>query len=116
MPTLHIHLLGEFRIVYDETQVTTIDWPRLQSLLAYLILHRDAAQSRRHPAILFWPDSTEEQAHTNLRHLVYRSRHALPNASAYLRCLKGNANTRKPSGLHNCCCAKIHYKRSPIVS
>lgn len=85
MPTLHIYLLGEFCIVYDKTPVTTIDWPRLQSLLAYLILHRDTAQSRTHLAFLLWPDSTEEQAHTNLRHLVYRLRHALPNASAYLR-------------------------------
>ncbi len=83
-PTLHILLLGDFLLVLDSEPVTTIKWPRLQSMLAYLILHRNAPQSRTHLAFLFWPDSTEEQAHTNLRHLVYRLRRALPNANSYL--------------------------------
>ena len=82
--TLHIHLLGDFLLVLDNEPVTTIDWPRLQSMLAYLTLHRNAPKSRTHLAFLFWPDSTEEQAHTNLRHLVYRLRRTLPNANAYL--------------------------------
>ena len=82
--TLHIHLLGDFLLVLDSEPVTTVDWPRLQSMLAYLILHRDAPRSRTHLAFLFWPDSTEEQAHTNLRHLVYRLRRTLPNANSYL--------------------------------
>jgi DNA-binding SARP family transcriptional activator/Tfp pilus assembly protein PilF len=56
--------------------------------LAYLILHRNAPRSRTHLAFLFWPDSTEEQAHTNLRHLVYRLRRTLPNADSYLHANK----------------------------
>ena len=86
--TLHIHLLGDFLLVLDSEPVTTVDWPRLQSMLAYLILHRDAPRSRTHLAFLFWPDSTEEQAHTNLRHLVYRLRRTLPNANSYLHANK----------------------------
>ncbi len=81
---LHIQLLGEFRLVSGERPVTTVDWPRLQSLLAYLVLHSTAPQSRTHLAFLLWPDSTEAQAHTNLRHLVYRLRHALLDADAFL--------------------------------
>lgn len=49
MPTLHIRLQGGFRLVYDETLLTSVGSPRLQSLLANLILHRDTPQSRRRP-------------------------------------------------------------------
>jgi DNA-binding SARP family transcriptional activator len=81
---LSISLLGGFCIRDDEAPVTDVDAPRLQSLLAYLILHRDAPQSRAHLAFLFWPDTTEAQARTNLRNLLHHLRRALPNADAYL--------------------------------
>ncbi|HEV2663204.1 MAG TPA: hypothetical protein VGU68_21520, partial [Ktedonobacteraceae bacterium] len=83
-PILHLHLLGGFLLVINDVPVTTIDWPRMQSLLAFLVLHCGTPQSRTHLAFLLWPDSTEEQAHTNLRHLVYRLRHAIPDANSYL--------------------------------
>jgi DNA-binding SARP family transcriptional activator len=56
---LHIHLLGDFRLDYDGTVLTTVNTVRLQSLLAYLVLHRHTPQSRSHLAFLLWPDSTE---------------------------------------------------------
>lgn len=80
---LHVRLLGDFAISLDDTPVTTFDSPRLQSLLAYLLLHRNAPQSRRHIAFLFWPESTEAQAQTNLRNLAFQLRQALPNAENY---------------------------------
>jgi len=85
IPTLHIKLLGGFQLVAGETPVSGIDLPRVQSLLAYLLLHSNAPQSRSHLAYLFWPDSTESQAHTNLRNIVHRLRQALPNADAFLQ-------------------------------
>jgi DNA-binding SARP family transcriptional activator len=84
-PTLHIHLLGDFRLSYDDVPVTTVSTPRLQSLLAYLVLYHGAPQARRHLAFLFWPDSTEAQALTNLRNLLYHLRRALPDADHFLR-------------------------------
>jgi DNA-binding SARP family transcriptional activator len=81
---LSVSLLGDFCIRHDEAPVTDVDTPRLQSLLAYLVLHRDAPQSRAHLAFLFWPDTTEAQARTNLRNLWHHLRHALPDADAYL--------------------------------
>ena len=81
---LHIDLLGGFSLVRGETLITSIEWPRLQSLLAYLVLHRHSRQSRTHLACLLWPDSTESQAHTNLRTLLTRLRRALPNADTFL--------------------------------
>jgi DNA-binding SARP family transcriptional activator len=81
---LHIQLLGDFRLVHGDEPVASIDTPRLQALLAYLLLHRDAPQSRHRLAFLFWPDSPEGQALTNLRNLLYRLRHDLPNADRFI--------------------------------
>jgi DNA-binding SARP family transcriptional activator len=83
-PGLRVHLLGDFHLLYDERTVSDVDTPRLQSLLSYLVLHRHAPQSRRHLAFLFWPDSTEAQARTNLRNLLHHLRHALPEADRFL--------------------------------
>ena len=83
--TLHIHLLGDFRLAHGDEAVTKVNTPRLQSLLAYLVLHRDAPQSRRHMAFLLWLDSTETQALTNLRNLLHLLRRALPDADRFLQ-------------------------------
>jgi DNA-binding SARP family transcriptional activator len=84
MATIHIQLLGEFRLVYDDALVPTVNTPRLQALLAYLLLHRAAPQSRRHLAFLFWPDSSEAQARTNLRHQFHLLRQAFPTLETFL--------------------------------
>ncbi len=81
---LSISLLGDFCIRHDEAPVKDVDTPRLRSLLAYLLLHRNAPQSRAHLAYLFWPDTTEAQARTNLRYLLHHLRHALPDADSRL--------------------------------
>ncbi|MDQ2715571.1 MAG: AAA family ATPase [Chloroflexota bacterium] len=84
LPTLHLHLLGDFLLVSDGAPVMSINSPRLQSLLAYLILHRTAPQDRSHIAFLLWPDSTEERAHASLRKLLYQLRQALPEVEHFL--------------------------------
>jgi predicted ATPase/DNA-binding SARP family transcriptional activator len=84
VPTLHIHLLGEFRLSAGDTPVTTLDQERLQALLSYLVLQRAAPQSRQQLAFQLWPDSTESQARTNLRSLIHRLRQALPHADAFV--------------------------------
>lgn len=81
---LRVQMLGEFGLTYGGLNVSTANTPRLQTLLAYLILHRRAPQPRRHLAYLFWPDSTETQARTNLRHLLHELLHALPEAERFL--------------------------------
>jgi DNA-binding SARP family transcriptional activator len=82
--TLHVRLLGDFRLDYGDEPVTSVNTPRLQSLLAYLVLHLDAPQPRYHLAFILWPDSTEAQALTNLRNLLYHLRRALPEADRFL--------------------------------
>ena len=81
---LQIQLLGNFHLVYDDKPVLGLDSPRLQSFLAYLLIHRDSPQGRQRLSYLFWPDSTESQARTNLRNLLHRLREALPEADRYL--------------------------------
>src|SRR5262245_50171813 len=82
---LHIQLLGGFRLTADATPITTVDLPRQQALLAYLVLHRDAPHARPHLAFRFWPDTTDTQARSNLRTLLQRLRQALPHADQFLQ-------------------------------
>jgi DNA-binding SARP family transcriptional activator len=84
MPTLHIRLLGSFHILHGEASVPGVDSPRLQALLAYILLHRDAPQPRAHLSYLFWLDSTEAQARANLRKYLHHLRRSLPDADRFL--------------------------------
>lgn len=84
MPTLDIQLLGDFRLGCDGAPVTSINSPRLQALLAYLVLHRAVPQARQQIAFLFWPDFPETNARNNLRQLLFEFRRALPNAEGFL--------------------------------
>lgn len=83
--TFHISLLGDFLLIANDRLVCSPDVPRLQSLLAYLVLHRGMPQSRSRLAFLLWPDSTDGQAHTNLRNLLYKLRVTLPEVATFLR-------------------------------
>ena len=85
MPYLHIHLMGDLRKVHDGMLVTAIVQARLQALLAYLLLNRDSPQPRQRLAFLFWPDTTESQARTNLRQLLHHLRRTLSTADQFLQ-------------------------------
>jgi DNA-binding SARP family transcriptional activator len=82
--TLQIQLFGEFRLAHDDSQLTAFNTPKLQLLLAYLVLHRDAPQPRQSLAYRFWPDSNDSQARTNLRNALHLLRTALPNVEQFL--------------------------------
>ena len=51
---LRLRLLGDFVLMCGE-EVISINSTRIQLLLAYLALHRDAEQTRQQLAFLFWP-------------------------------------------------------------
>lgn len=82
-PLLCIRLLGAVDLRYGDRSLP-LPSARAESLLAYLLLHRDAPQPRQRLAFLLWPDSTEEQARTNLRHVLHDLRRALPDADRFL--------------------------------
>ncbi|MFO7681877.1 MAG: tetratricopeptide repeat protein [Chloroflexota bacterium] len=82
---LHICLLGTFSISKGEQPVRSLNAERPQTLLAYLLLHRQTPVSRQRLAYTLWPDSAEEQARTNLRNLLHTLRRSLPEADSYLQ-------------------------------
>ena len=83
-PRLQIRLLGDFQLLIEDEPILSVNTGRMQSLLAYLALHRSAQLSRRHLAFTFWPDKTESQASNNLRQLLHQLRLALPNSDRYI--------------------------------
>lgn len=83
-PTLHIRFLGDFSLTYRDEAVTGINTPRLHSLFAYLLFHRDTPQLRQHVAFVFWPDTSEAQARNNLRQVLHQLRYALPDSDRFL--------------------------------
>ncbi len=82
---LQVRLLGQFRLTVDGRSVDGLATARLQSLLAYLLLHADAPQSRAQLSFTFWPDASEPNARNNLRQLLHQLRQALPDSDRYLR-------------------------------
>jgi DNA-binding SARP family transcriptional activator len=83
-PIARIQVLGQFDLSLGGVRVPPLESARAESLLAFLVLHRQAAASRQHLAFLLWPDSTEAQARTNLRHLLHTLRTRLPDVDRYL--------------------------------
>ncbi len=83
-PMLRIRLLGGFDLGSGGTSLPPFESGRAESLLACLLLHREAPQSRQHLAFVLWPDSTESQARTNLRHVLHILRRALPDLDRFL--------------------------------
>jgi len=79
---MRINLFGNLRVSVDGNPLTTLDTSRLQSLLAYLILHGDTP--REQLAFLLWPASSESQARTNLRQLIHHLKRALPAGCSFL--------------------------------
>ncbi len=80
---LELALLGEQRVALRGC-VVALRSSRALALLAYLALHRGAPQRRAHLSGLFWPDSTDGQARTNLRRELHLLRSGLPGVDRFL--------------------------------
>jgi DNA-binding SARP family transcriptional activator/predicted ATPase len=78
---VRINLFGNLRITAAGRPLMGVNTNRLQSLIAYLILHGDIAQPRDRLAFTLWPASSESQARTNLRQLIHNLKRALPPES-----------------------------------
>jgi DNA-binding SARP family transcriptional activator len=83
---LQLRLLGQFEARLDDQPVLIPSRPA-QSLLAYLALNAGTPFRREKLAGLFWPDATEANARSNLRHELWRLRKilegGLPPGRAY---------------------------------
>jgi predicted ATPase len=79
-----VRLLGAFGVALDGEPVAGIESARIQSLFAYLVLHRDTPHLRQQLAFLFWPDSSEAQARNNLRQVLHTLRQVTPALESVL--------------------------------
>ena len=81
---LSVRLFGELELRLGDERLPRLESAQGRSLLAFLLLHRDAPQSRHRLAFMLWPDSNEAQALTNLRHLIHTLRQASPELDQFL--------------------------------
>ena len=71
---LNVSLLGEQTITDDATGTIRTRSSRTIALLAFLAYHADTPQTRQQIAGLFWPESSNAQALTNLRRELHNLR------------------------------------------
>ena len=82
---LQVELLGGLRLTSNSRPLSELSGKRAEMLLAYLVVHRDAPQPRQRLAYLFWPDSKDAQARTNLRRELHTLRRLLPDAGRLIK-------------------------------
>ncbi len=92
---LAIRLFDELHLRHEGNPLPPLRSTRAESLLAYLLLHRQASQPRERIAFLLWPDSSERQARTNLRHVLHNLRHNLPDSDRFLEVTPRTLRWRK---------------------
>lgn len=80
--TLAVRLLGGLRLEHDGV-VVHLTSARARAIVAYLLLHRDCTHERAQLASILWPESSENQARTNLRQTLYQLRRALPDMDRF---------------------------------
>lgn len=78
-----IQLFGQFRLCRGDVPVP-LESARVESVLAFLLLHRGQPQPRQRVAFALWPDSTEAQALTNLRHVLHNLRRSVPGIDRHI--------------------------------
>ncbi|HEY2309132.1 MAG TPA: AAA family ATPase [Streptosporangiaceae bacterium] len=76
MDVLHVSLLGE-QAITGASAGTRARSSRAVALVAFLAVHAGSPQPRQRIAGLFWPDSTDAQALTNLRRELHQLRQVL---------------------------------------
>jgi DNA-binding SARP family transcriptional activator len=76
MSKLKIHLLGQFSVLKDD-EVVEIPSRPAQSLFAYLAMSAGTVHRREKLAGLLWPEASESNARSNLRHALWRLRKAI---------------------------------------
>jgi DNA-binding SARP family transcriptional activator/predicted ATPase len=81
---LHIKLFGEFCLTANGVAIPGVNSERLQALLAFILLHRNTAQSRQQVAINLWPDATDADAKANLRRRLHELKQIIPTADHWL--------------------------------
>ena len=72
---------------------------RTRTLFAYLLLHRSVPTARPQLAYTLWPDTSDKQAQTNLRTLLFRLRRGLVDGDRFLAVTRGTVQLRTDAPL-----------------
>lgn len=84
MPKFEAQVLGGFVFNQDGGDVKGLHAERLMLFLSYLLVNYNITPTRKQISFLFWADSTEEQARTNLRNILHHLRKVLPELDSIL--------------------------------
>ncbi len=78
-----LRLLGTFQLIHHG-QLVPLGQPRLEELLALLALRPGVPVARARIAYHFWPESSERQARTNARNLLFKLKQLWPQVEEVL--------------------------------
>jgi hypothetical protein len=78
MAMLTLSLLGPFIAALDDQPLDNFQTSKVQALLIYLAVERQAPHRREHLMELLWPGMPLESAQVNLRQTLYRLRKTIP--------------------------------------
>ena len=93
-----LRLLGTFELTLDGIPVA-LGQPRLEELVALLALRPGTPLKRAEIAYHFWPDSSEQQARTNVRNLLHKLKKSWPNLEATVAIGHGDVTWRRDATL-----------------
>lgn len=84
MNPVHFRFLGPLEISCGDRELSKPPTLKSQSLLAYLVLHRDHPQPRERLAGMFWGDRPERKARRSLTTALWHIRRCLPDEETLL--------------------------------
>ena len=87
---LHVSLLGEQTILDDRGGSVRGRSSRTVVLVAFLVVHAGSPQARQRIVGLFWPESTDAQALTNLRRELHHLRQTMGGEPSLVGDLQGS--------------------------
>lgn len=77
MPRIRVRLFGKFSILLNDQPIHGLDACKLQELVSYLLVYRDAPHARETLAALLWGDSSTAQSKKYLRQALWQIQSAL---------------------------------------
>jgi DNA-binding SARP family transcriptional activator len=79
-----IQILGSYQILNEDRSLAGLNSERMRAFITCLAFDSQHSLTREQIAGRLWPDSSEDQAYTNLRKLIFRFKHTVPGGDFLL--------------------------------